>query len=139
MQEELDKCQINLSHPQTFVRLLVLIFFDAPCTHTGSHLPTNVSADFIRKPPFSPFCLHKSNPRTLVYTFLICIAYPSPFSFPFISMPGTESSSGSLSDNTFRSRLTDALHITGYHFVNATRISSVDRCNNNISLINGYR
>ncbi|KAI7876512.1 hypothetical protein K492DRAFT_210310 [Lichtheimia hyalospora FSU 10163] len=46
-------------------------------------------------------------------------------------MPSTDSSSGSLCDRSVRNRLADVLHITGYHFVNAACVQSVDRSNNN--------
>lgn len=139
--QEKDKCQLTLTHSQTFVTLFVFdiispLFTITPVvlTHQQTYQPT--SSTYLPFPLSSP----QTQPRNLDSTFWTCITYHTPsFSLPLIAMPSTESSSGSLSDTTFRSRLADTLHITGYHFVNATRIPSVDRYNNNICLVNGYR
>lgn len=139
--QEKDKCQLTQSHSQTFVTLFVFDSISPLFTitlvvliHQQTYQPT--SSIYLPFPLLSP----QIQPRTLVSTFWTCMTYHTPsFSFPLIPMPSTESSSGSLSDTTFRSRLADTLHITGYHFVNATRIPSVDRYSNNICLVNGYR
>ncbi|CDS08874.1 hypothetical protein LRAMOSA10235 [Lichtheimia ramosa] len=52
-------------------------------------------------------------------------------------MSSTGSSSG-LSDGVIRSRVAEALQISGYHFTNATQVPIADHYDN-VTLVNGYR
>ncbi|KAJ8651879.1 hypothetical protein O0I10_012548 [Lichtheimia ornata] len=53
-------------------------------------------------------------------------------------MSSTASSSAPSSDGVIRSRVTEALQISGYHFTNATHVPTTDHYDN-ITLVNGYR